>query len=96
MGLKNYEEIKTKMWDFEGINEETGEKYKGKFIDERIDPKTVPQNKFLYHCRHDDNGDFVAPVTIEPKVLVNFCGSLVTEKEIIFSNNTDPYIPLIH
>lgn len=61
-----------------------GNRYEGEFIDLRIDPNTIPQGKHWYHCRHDDDGDWVTPVTIEPRVIVNFCGTFITDKEIEF------------
>lgn len=67
--------------------------YEGEFIDVRIDPKTVPEGKFLYHTRHSD-GDWGKPITIESKVAVNFCGSLITEKEIDFPNKDDKCVEI--
>ena len=67
--------------------------YEGEFIDARIDPKTVPEGKFLYHTRLSDYGGEL-PVTIEPKVRVNFCGSLITDKEIEFPNKEDEYVEI--
>lgn len=58
--------------------------YEGEFIDFRIDKDTIPEGKFMYHCRHDDDGDWVTPVTIEQRVIVNFCGTLITNKKIEF------------
>lgn len=66
--------------------------YEGEFYDFRIDKNTVPQGKFMYQCRHDDNGDWVTPVTIEPFVLVNFCGTLITDKEIKFDESHSIYL----
>lgn len=50
----------------------------------RIDPESLPEGKHLYHTRHSDT-DISQPVTIarEGKViLVNFCGSIVTDKPL--------------
>ena len=71
---------------------EDGTEYKGEFIDLRIDPATIPQGKHMYHCRHDDSGDWCTPVTIEKRVIVNFCGTLITDTEIDFKGET--YIPI--
>lgn len=68
--------------------------YEGEFIDVRIDPKTVPKGKFLYHTRHKDDIHWSKPVTIEPKVSFNFSGSLITNKEIEFPNKDDKYIEI--
>lgn len=92
----SYEEVKNRMYNFVATNEETGEIYEGKFYDFRIDPATIPEGKFMYHCRHDDDGDWTTPVTIEPRVMVNFCGVLITDKEIVFPNPNDKYIPIIN
>ena len=47
----------------------------------RIDPATLPKGKHLYHTRHSDT-DMSQPVTIAPEgvaIIVNFCGSIVTD-----------------
>ena len=74
------------------LTAEDGTEYKGEFIDLRIDPATIPKDKYVYHCRHDDDGDWCTPVTIEKRVIVNFCGTLITETEINFNEET--YIPI--
>ena len=74
---------------------EDGTKYKGEFIDLRIDPKTIPKGKHWYHCRHDDNGDWCTPVSIEMKVLVNFCGTLITNGKLKFPDPNDKYIAIV-
>lgn len=68
--------------------------YIGELIDARIDPDTIPKGKFWYHCRHSDNGDWCTPVTIEPNVFSNFCGTFITDREITFPNPEDEYIPI--
>lgn len=83
--LYDYNEKKSQFMHLVAISE--GKRYEGEFIDLRINRKTVPDGKFMYHCRHDDNGDWVTPVTIEPSVFVNFCGSLITDEEIIFEGD---------
>ena len=67
--------------------------YDGEFTDARIDPKTVPEGKFLYYTRSSDYGGDT-PVTIEPIVVVNFCGCLITDKEIEFPNKDDEYVEI--
>lgn len=71
------------------LTAEDGTEYKGEFIDLRIDPATIPKDKYVYHCRHDDDGDWTTPVTIEKRVLVNFCGTLITETEIDFKGEKE-------
>ena len=68
--------------------------YRGEFIFGRIDPKTVPEGKFLYHTRR--NSDCYAPVTIEQEIIddTNFCGSLITDKEIEFPNKDNKCIEI--
>lgn len=74
------------------LTAEDGTEYKGEFIDLRIDPTTIPKGKYMYHCRHDDDGDWTTPVTIEKHVLVNFCGTFIMDTEIDFKGET--YIPI--
>ena len=74
--------------------DEDGHKYEGEFIDLRIDPETIPEGKYWYHCRHDDDGDWCTPVTIEPKVIVNFCGTLITDEPIKFPETYGDFVPL--
>lgn len=50
----------------------------------RIDPDSLPKGKHLYHTRHSDY-DCSIPVTIAPEhtiVVVNFCGSIVTDQPL--------------
>lgn len=68
-------------------------RYIGEYIDMRIERDSVPKNKYVYECRHGDDGDWVTPVTIEDSVYVNFAGTFITDKPIIFPNPDDPYIP---
>lgn len=52
----------------------------GEFTCLRVDPRTVPEGKVCYFMRHDDNGDFTAPVTIKNGgILVNHCGTFVCD-----------------
>ena len=93
--LYNYK--KAKKWAqqvilFEDSKEET--QYKGELIDVRIDPDTIPKGKFWYQCRHSDDGDWCTPISIEQNVLVNFCGTFITDKEITFPDPKDKYIPI--
>ena len=56
----------------------------------RIDPKTVPECLHVYHTRHSDT-DCSQPVTIAPEgvgILVNFCGTIVSEEKIEVSEET--------
>lgn len=50
----------------------------------RINPSTLPSGKHLYHTRHSDT-DMSQPVTIAPEgvaIIVNFCGSIVTDEPL--------------
>lgn len=89
--LYNYKDKKKYIQHIELIAED-GTEYIGEFIDLRIKADTIPEGKFMYHCRHDDDGDWVTPVTIERKVVVNFCGTLIMDTEIDFKGET--YIPI--
>lgn len=56
------------------------------FSDERLTDEDVPQDLFLYHIRgrDDDSGAFGA---LEPKVVVNHAGSIVTKEPIDFGDD---------
>ena len=78
---------KEETWSIELKNDDTGEIYEGEYIDMRLQMDTVPEGKFAYNCRHDDDGNWVDPVTIEKGgILVNFAGVFITGKEIKFPN----------
>lgn len=59
----------------------------------RVDPKSVPKGLYVYDIRHSDE-DWGEPATIEPKVIVNHMGAIITNEEIKFPNpdDTHPYI----
>ena len=48
---------------------------------------------YKYDMRHNDS-NWVDPVTIEKRVMVNFCGSIFFKKELMFSNDCRDYIEL--
>lgn len=54
------------------------------FTEFRRHTEDYPQNyPFVYHLRHDDNGDWVTPVSISPRrILVNFCGTLFSKTDL--------------
>lgn len=52
-------------------------------VSEKIIPKENRHNGFYYDLRHGDN-DWVTPVTIEKSVVVNYWGTIVTEKPLAF------------
>lgn len=70
-----------------------GTVYKGEYTELRIKRDDLPEGKFAYSCRHGDLGDWVTPLTIEKSVVVNFAGTFITDKEIVFPEGQD-YIPL--
>ena len=72
---------------------ENGIKYTGQYIDLRIDRTTIPEGLYAYDCRHGDDNDWVTPVTIETRVVVNFAGTFITNIPIQFPKGCD-YIPL--
>ena len=56
----------------------------------RIDPQSLPKGKHMYHTRHSDN-DISQPVTIAPEgtaVIVNFCGTIVTDQPLEVGEET--------
>ena len=59
----------------------------------RVDPKSVPKGLYVYDIRHSDE-DWCEPATIEPKVVVNHMGAIITNEEIRFPHsyiNIDKY-----
>lgn len=72
-------------WRIRLKNDATGEIYEGEYIDMRLKMNTIPKGKFGYNCRHDDDGNWVDPVTIERGgVMVNFAGVFIVDKELVF------------
>ena len=56
----------------------------------RLNPDTIPAGLHAYHTRHSDT-DCTQPVTIAPEgveILVNFCGTIVSEEKIEVSEET--------
>lgn len=50
----------------------------------RLNPNTLPEGKHMYHTRHSDY-DMASPVAIAPEgtpVIVNFCGTIVTDEPL--------------
>ena len=54
---------------------------KALFTNQRLTKADIPQGLYVYHLRENDNGEFC---TIEPQVLVNHAGSVVTKEPIDF------------
>lgn len=63
-----------------------GVRYEGEWIDERVNPETIPKGLHWYHCRHADDGSWSEPSAIEPRVVVNFSGTFITTKPIKWPN----------
>ena len=63
------------------INLENGVTYTGMFTDMRLDRETLPEGKFAYDCRHDDEtwGELCQ---LQPFVLVNHAGTFVVNAPI--------------
>lgn len=56
----------------------------------RLNPETLPKGKHMYHTRHSDT-DVTQPVAIAPEgtpVIVNFCGTVVTDTPLKISEET--------
>jgi len=56
----------------------------------RLNKDTIPDGLHAYHTRHSDT-DCTQPVTIAPEgvgILVNFCGTIVSEEKIEVSEET--------
>ena len=54
---------------------------KALFSNQRLTKADIPQGLYVYHLRENDKGEFC---TIEPQVLVNHAGSVVTKEPIDF------------
>ena len=92
----SYEDVKHELRKFtatEKTRKKNKTEFEGLFTDVRIDPATIPEGKHMYHIRHSDN-DWGAPRTIEPRVVVNFFGTVILDKEIEFPNPADKYIAI--
>ena len=59
------------------------------FANERLTEQDIPAGLYCYHLRHGDDGEFVS---LEPKVVVNHGGTVIT-KELIDLGEAG-YIPL--
>ena len=70
---------------------DTGELITGLFTKDQI--SEVPPGKYLYHIRHSDYSSSI-PRTIEPRVIVNRYGYLLTDHELNFPDPTDKYISI--
>lgn len=82
----NYNEIADKMTDGILCN-----RYPMTFIDERIDPSTIPEGMYLYEVAGDDEcGDI--PSYIGKNIKVNFYGSIVLGCELEL--NSDGFLDL--
>ncbi len=82
------------VWSIKLKNDDTEEVYEGEYIDLRLKMDTIPAGKFGYNCRHDDDGNWITPVTIERGgVMVNFAGVFITDKEIAFPDGKN-FIPV--
>lgn len=56
---------------------------KALFANERIEDDLIPKGFFKYELRADDNGDFA---TIEKRVVINHCGTIITKAAFNFEN----------
>lgn len=48
--------------------------------------KLAGRQLFFYETRHDDDGDWVTPVTIEKSVFVNFCNTVIFTEPLQFGD----------
>ena len=93
--LESYDKMKNQGYedDLEIIIENDDKVYNVEFFDGvRLDPKTIPSGKHLYHTRHDDYGNWSEPVTIAQEgcqIMVNFCGSIVSDEPFNLTDETD-------
>ena len=69
-------------------------KIEGEFTKVRIKPRSVPKDKFMYEIRHASWGNH-HHYTIEPRVMVDFYGTLITDTPIEFPNTiADRYLEI--
>ena len=57
----------------------------------RLTEESVPSGKYAYQTRHSDT-DMAQPVTIAPlgkKIIVNFCGTIVSDKPLNVRGDED-------
>lgn len=78
----NYSELQDYKCSIEIRIKRQKEYHKVEYFDGiRLNPNTLPEGKHMYHTRHSDS-DISAPVAIAPEgtpVIVNFCGTIVTD-----------------
>lgn len=58
----------------------------------RLDPNSIPEGKHMYHTRHNDENDWSTPVSVQKEgagIMVNFCGTIVTEEPINITEETE-------
>jgi len=55
------------------------------FSNDRFNPEDIPKGLFVAHIRYNDNGDSFS--SIEPKVAVNFAGSIITNEPLDFGKD---------
>lgn len=56
----------------------------------RVNPDSIPEGKHMYHTRHADN-DVSQPIAIAPEgkpIIVNFCGTIVTDQKFDLREET--------
>lgn len=59
----------------------------GIYTENRIISNTIPKGKYMYMCRSSNGDDTIE--TVEPKVIVNFSGTIITDNPIMFPNQDD-------
>jgi hypothetical protein len=71
-----------------------GNNYEGEFTYQRIVKDSIPAHLHVYECRHEDEGSYDTPATIEDRVIVNFCGTFLTDTKIHYPDKMDHCIIL--
>ena len=57
----------------------------------RVSIDTIPSGKHMYHTRHSES-DWSTPISIAPEgrpIMVNFCGTIVTDVPFDIKEETD-------
>ena len=64
----------------------------GMFTELRVEKNSIPEGVHCYAIRHSDY-DWSEPITIEPNLfIINYYGSFITKREIIFHNKDDQFL----
>ncbi|MBE5040788.1 LPD28 domain-containing protein [Ructibacterium gallinarum] len=82
---KNYNEVKDSLLYFRAEYGRFGQLLMcGRFVNERVDKKTVPNGIYTYECSRGDNKRHKRPVAVKKGASEDFCGTLFLESKLEF------------